>query len=142
MGFYWPCLPKGKDIVFRFIIEYSSLMDFWPLLGNNNRSIFLIWGFFERPYFGLCWNLRLVIQCYNILKGFWFLLEDFLKIIFLHGEIFEFSYNFHNLLCFHKARSFIFPIVLPTGYIMGIYFLKFIEGTWFLHNGRRLILSF
>jgi hypothetical protein len=29
--------------VFRFIIEYSSLRDFyWPLLGNNNiRSIFL-----------------------------------------------------------------------------------------------------
>ncbi len=31
----------------------------------------------------------------NVLEGFWFLLEDFffffLKIIFLHGEIFEFS---------------------------------------------------
>jgi hypothetical protein len=24
------------------------------------------------------------------LEGFWFFLEDFLKIIFLHGEIFEF----------------------------------------------------
>ncbi len=23
----------------RFIIEYSSLGGFWPLLGNNNRSI-------------------------------------------------------------------------------------------------------
>jgi hypothetical protein len=33
---------QEKDIVFRFILEYSSLMDFWPL-GNNNRSIF-IWG--------------------------------------------------------------------------------------------------
>jgi len=39
-----------KDIVFRFIIEYSSLRDFYrPLLGNNNnnnnnnnRSIFII----------------------------------------------------------------------------------------------------
>jgi hypothetical protein len=31
---------QGKDIVFRFIIEYSSLRDFWPL-GNNNRSIFM-----------------------------------------------------------------------------------------------------
>jgi hypothetical protein len=32
----------GKDIVFRFIIEYSSLRDFYrPLLGNNNRSIFI-----------------------------------------------------------------------------------------------------
>jgi hypothetical protein len=37
---------QGKDIiVFRFIIEYSSLKGFWPPLGNNNnnnnnRSIF------------------------------------------------------------------------------------------------------
>jgi hypothetical protein len=35
-----------KDIVFRFIIEYSSLRDFYRPLGNNNnnnnRSIFLI----------------------------------------------------------------------------------------------------
>jgi hypothetical protein len=30
----------GKDIVFRFIIEYSSLRDFYRPLGNNNRSIF------------------------------------------------------------------------------------------------------
>jgi hypothetical protein len=29
---------QGKDIVFRFIIEYSSLMDFWRL---GNRSIFM-----------------------------------------------------------------------------------------------------
>jgi hypothetical protein len=28
---------------------------------------------------------------YNILQDFWFLLEDFLEILFLHGEIFEFS---------------------------------------------------
>jgi uncharacterized membrane protein len=27
----------------------------------------------------------------GILKDFWFLLEDFLKIIFWHGEIFEVS---------------------------------------------------
>ncbi len=27
---------------------------------------------------------------FNILKVFWFHLEDVLKIIFLHGEIFEF----------------------------------------------------
>jgi hypothetical protein len=31
---------QGKDVMFRFIIEYSSLRD-WPLLGNNNRSILL-----------------------------------------------------------------------------------------------------
>jgi hypothetical protein len=35
--FFWPCLYQGKkDIVFRFIIEYSSLRDFYrPLLGNK-----------------------------------------------------------------------------------------------------------
>jgi hypothetical protein len=27
---FWPCLSKGKDIVFRFIIECSSLRDFGP----------------------------------------------------------------------------------------------------------------
>ncbi len=32
----------GKDIVLRFIIEYSSLRDFGPL-GNNNRSVFILW---------------------------------------------------------------------------------------------------
>jgi len=30
---------QGKDIVFRFIIEYSSLRDFYTPLCNNNRSI-------------------------------------------------------------------------------------------------------
>jgi len=34
-------------------------------------------------------NLRNTIVCSNILKDFgFFLLKDFLKIIFLHGEIF------------------------------------------------------
>ncbi len=38
---FWPCFAyQGKDIVFRFIIEYSSLRDFGPL-GNNNRSNFV-----------------------------------------------------------------------------------------------------
>ncbi len=36
---------QGRDIVFRFIIEYSSLRDFGPL-GNNIRSIF-VWGFLK-----------------------------------------------------------------------------------------------
>jgi len=32
-----------KDIVFRFILEYSSLKGFWPLNNNNNnRSIFYV----------------------------------------------------------------------------------------------------
>ncbi len=30
---------QGKDIVFRFIIEYSGLRDFGP--GGNNRSNFI-----------------------------------------------------------------------------------------------------
>jgi peroxiredoxin family protein len=33
---------QGKDIVYKFIIEYSSLRDFGPCkLVNNNRSIFI-----------------------------------------------------------------------------------------------------
>jgi hypothetical protein len=33
---------EGNDIVFRFIIECSSLRDFGPLSNNNNnRSIFI-----------------------------------------------------------------------------------------------------
>jgi len=33
---------QGKDVVFRFILEYSSLRDFYrPLGNNNNRSIFI-----------------------------------------------------------------------------------------------------
>jgi hypothetical protein len=45
---------------------------------------------FERWYFGLCWNLRLVIRVITSWR-IWFLLEDFLKLIFLHVEIlFEF----------------------------------------------------
>jgi hypothetical protein len=43
--------------------------------------------------FWLVLKLEISLQSYNnYLEGFWFLvLEDFLKIIFLHGEIFEFS---------------------------------------------------
>jgi hypothetical protein len=41
---------QGEDIVFRFIIEYSSLRDFYRPLGNNNRSIF-IWGFLKDDIF-------------------------------------------------------------------------------------------
>jgi len=38
--------------------------------------------------------LKLEISYYRVimcLEGFWFLLEDVLKITFLHGEMFEFS---------------------------------------------------
>ncbi len=49
---------KGKDIVFRFIIEYSSLIrDFGPLGNNNKNRSILIMRIFERWYiFGLCWK--------------------------------------------------------------------------------------
>ncbi len=39
-------------------------------------------------------NLRLVIIELKYLEGFWFLLQDFLKVIFVHGEIFEFPWFF------------------------------------------------
>jgi hypothetical protein len=77
---------QGKDIVFRLIIEYSSLMDFGPI--GNNRPFF-IWRFLKHDNFCLCWNLRLVIEL-SYLEPFWFLLENFSNIIFLHCEIFEF----------------------------------------------------
>ncbi len=35
-------------------------------------------------------NLRLVIIELKYLEGFWFLLQDSSKVIFVHGEIFEF----------------------------------------------------
>jgi hypothetical protein len=57
---YWPLPYQDDDIVFRFIIEYSSLKGFWPL-GNNNRSI-LISGFFKDDILACCWNLRLGIE--------------------------------------------------------------------------------
>jgi hypothetical protein len=40
-----------------------------------------------------CLGLKLEISYNRViiyLEGFWFLSEDFLKVIFLHGEIFEF----------------------------------------------------
>ncbi len=48
---------EGKDIVFRIIIEYSSLRGFWPL-GNNNRSSF-IRGFLKDMIFWLVLKLEI-----------------------------------------------------------------------------------
>jgi hypothetical protein len=45
---------------------------------------------FERWYFGLCWKVEISYRVYKLLKDFGFIFEDFLKIIFLHFEIFEF----------------------------------------------------
>jgi hypothetical protein len=55
-------LPRqGRILVFRFIIEYSGLRNFYRPL-NNNTSIF-IWGFLKDDIpIDLCWKLRLVIK--------------------------------------------------------------------------------
>jgi hypothetical protein len=47
--------------MFRFIVDYSGLMDF----GLYVISIFFIWRFFERWYFGLCWKLITWIPLHN-----------------------------------------------------------------------------
>jgi hypothetical protein len=52
-------------------------------------------GFFE-DYIFAWWNLRLVTELWYV-EGFWFLLEGFLKIIFLHGEVLEFPWFFFCL---------------------------------------------
>jgi hypothetical protein len=53
-GFCWPWYYQGKDIVFRFIIEYSSLMDFGPyqviIIGYNNGKMAL-WGEEKKSHF-------------------------------------------------------------------------------------------
>jgi hypothetical protein len=53
--------------------------------------------------FWLVLKLEISYRVINILKDFWFLFEDLLKIIFLHGEIFEFPYIFffHIKILFH-----------------------------------------
>ncbi len=77
---------EGKDIVLRFIIEYSSsLKGFWPLgnnnnNNNNNRSIYFYMMIFERWYFGLCWNLRISYNRVIIIS--WRILVFFKRIFF------------------------------------------------------------
>jgi len=65
---------EGKDIiVFRFIIEYSSLRDFYRPLGNiNNRSIYFYMRIFERWYILACVESWDQLQSCNILKDFGF----------------------------------------------------------------------
>jgi len=45
---------------------------------------------FEKMIFWLVLKLEISYRVIIYLEGFWFCLEDFLKIIFLPGEIFEF----------------------------------------------------
>ncbi len=62
--------------MFRFIIEYSSLRDFYgPLCNNNNRSIFKR-GFLKDDIMPCVETL--VIELYNILKDFGSIFEDYI----------------------------------------------------------------
>jgi len=86
----------SKASLFFLIFIYFPLGNNNNNNNNNNRSIFIYEDFLKDDIFGLC--LKLDIISYRItiyLEGFWFSffknLEDFFfKIIFLHGEIFEF----------------------------------------------------
>ncbi len=73
---------QGKDIiVFRFIIEYSSLRDFYRPLGNNNNRSLFIWGFLKHDNFCLSWNLSLVyrvIISWRILVSLRGFVEDYI----------------------------------------------------------------
>jgi len=69
---------QGKDIVFRFIIEHSSLMDFGPLV---IIGLFLCEDFLKM-IFWLVLKLEIGYRFIIAFEGFWFLLEAFLKIIF------------------------------------------------------------
>jgi hypothetical protein len=93
---------QGKDIVFRFIIKYSSLRDF----GHYIIGPFLYEDFWKM-IFWLVLKLEIsyywVIISWRILVSF---LEDFfLKIIFLHGEIFEFSEFFFCLQILYNVNG-------------------------------------
>jgi hypothetical protein len=83
---------QGKDIVFGFVIGYSSLMDFGPL-GNYNRSnFFFIWGFLKDDIVGFVLKLEISYRVITSWKILVFFLRGFFEdYIFLHGdEIFEF----------------------------------------------------
>jgi hypothetical protein len=76
---------QGKDIVFRFIIEYSRLMDFGPHVVGLT-----LYEDFQNMIFWLVLKLEIsyrVMITWRILVPFRGLL---FKIIYLHGEIFEF----------------------------------------------------
>jgi hypothetical protein len=107
--FCWPCLLYNEhnilafNIVFRFIIEYSSsLRHFYRPLGNNNnnnnnnnnRSIF-IWGFLKHD--DIFWLvLKLEISYHRVITISWRIYFGlFWRIfwrlgLFLHGEKLEF----------------------------------------------------
>jgi hypothetical protein len=58
--------------------------------------------------------MRIVIEL-QYLEGFWLLIEDFLKTMFLHGEIFEFPQFFFGLKilfsCKWQGHSVTHPMI-------------------------------
>jgi len=77
---------QGKDIVLIFIIEYSSLRDFGPQV----VGLFLYEDFWNMIF----WLVLKLENSYRVNMISWRILVSFrgffLKIIFLHGEIFKF----------------------------------------------------
>jgi hypothetical protein len=61
MQFLGLCLPRQGYCVWIHYRVYSSLRGFGPYLGS--MSIF-IWGFSKGSSFGLCWNLRSIMESY------------------------------------------------------------------------------
>jgi hypothetical protein len=59
-------------------------------------------------------------KSFKLVIGFWFLLDDLLEIIFLHSEIFEFSYFFFCLkILFNvNGKATMLPTPLVNHYIM------------------------
>ncbi len=67
--------------LFRFIIEYSSLRDFGPYVMGLS--------FYEDFWKMIFWLVLKLEISYRVIIS-WRIFRDFLKIIFLHDEIFEF----------------------------------------------------
>jgi len=89
-----------KDIVFRFIIEYSSLMNFGPLgdnNNNNNRSIFLYEDFWKMIF----WLVLKLEISYRVMI-LWRILVSFRGFFFEDYIIFA----WWNILNFHNNSSF------------------------------------
>jgi hypothetical protein len=99
-SFFFGITYQCKDIVFKFIIEYSNLTNFDP----HVVGLFLYEDFWKMIFWlvlKLGINDRVVIFWKNLVsfKGF------FSKIIFLHGEILKFSWFFFCLKIFFNVNG-------------------------------------
>ncbi len=81
---------QGKDIVFQIHYRVQQLLKGFFLAPQVIIGLFLYEDFLNIIFQPML-KLEISLQSYNIVKDFWFLLEKNLKIIFWHGEIFEFS---------------------------------------------------